>query len=121
MLKPMMENLVAFLDHNANSLETVRLLQCHMGQGDTSNPDTWKPIVTKLRAMPKLVFLELQQLKSDADRRNHLDEEASGTADVVVYWGWRREQVQAALEKLEETHQTVEIQGYTYLNLHAGT
>jgi hypothetical protein len=118
MLKPMTESLVAFLDHHANSLETVRLLQCQMTKSKPVDEGMWKAVVTKLKEMPKLVLLELRELKSDRNDRDHLDEEASKKEDVVVHWQWRKDEVQRALLRLEETYQTVTANGWCLLNLH---
>jgi hypothetical protein len=116
MLKPITESLVAFLDHHANSLETVRLLQCQMTKSKPVDEGMWKAVVTKLKEMPKLVLLELRELKSDRNDRDHLDEEASKKEDVVVHWQWRNDEVQRALLRLEETYQKAN--GWCLLNLH---
>jgi hypothetical protein len=92
-----------------------------MGQGDPRDLGTWKLVLVTMKKMPKLVLFKLRELKSDADQRNHLDEEANKKEmdKVVLYRGWRKEKVQEALAKLEETCQTVTVKGYCYLNLYA--
>jgi hypothetical protein len=76
--RPMMQTLVAFLDYHKDTLEIVKLLQCKMVKNHAPDPGTWLPILGKLKEMKKLEFLEFDRLKSEANKRDDLNEKQSG-------------------------------------------
>ena len=86
----MTQNLVAFLDYHKDTLKTVKLLQCKIVKDHAPDPGTWLPILGKLKEMKKLEFLEFDHLKSEGNKKDHLDKQQSGRASVVLHWVWKK-------------------------------